>query len=333
VPFGGKVVVFSGDFKQCLPVVPHGSDDDAFAASVQTLNFWNNHVRRYQLNVNERIRRLMLAGQDTAEFVEWAQFLLDVGHGRGACADEVSIPVTARATATSLEGLVREVYDNFDGPTDFVTRAVLAPRNVQVDEANDIAIRLFPGTAITRYSRDSLDPEYADTSCPLEVLNSINPPDFPPHRLVLKEQMPVMLLRNLNLGAGLSNGTRLKVIDARQHVIKTEILTGPRTGEIAFIPRIMLDSKKENSPFVFQRQQFPLRPAFALTINKAQGQTFERVGLDVTLECFSHGQLYVALSRVGHPSRLRVLAKDLDRVRNVVCRQIHHAVVQLDAEA
>ena len=51
--------------------------------------------------------------------------------------------------------------------------------------------------------------------------------------------------------------------------------------------------------------QFPVRLAFAMTINKAQGQTLGRVGVCLDVPCFSHGQLYVAASRVGNPDNIR----------------------------
>ena len=50
-------------------------------------------------------------------------------------------------------------------------------------------------------------------------------------------------------------------------------------------------------PFTLRHRQFPLRLAYSMTINKAQGQTFEKVGIYLHRPCFSHGQLYVALSR------------------------------------
>ena len=61
-----------------------------------------------------------------------------------------------------------------------------------------------------------------------------------------------------------------------------------------------------DSPIPFQRLQFPIRLAFAMTINKSQGQTMTFCGLDLENLCFSHGQLYVACSRVGKPSNLFV---------------------------
>ncbi|GFS97862.1 ATP-dependent DNA helicase [Trichonephila clavipes] len=65
-----------------------------------------------------------------------------------------------------------------------------------------------------------------------------------------------------------------------------------------------------DSTIPFKRLQFPIRLAFAMSINKSQGQTMSICGLDLENPCFSHGQLYVACSRVGKPSNLFVLAKD-----------------------
>jgi ATP-dependent DNA helicase PIF1 len=61
-------------------------------------------------------------------------------------------------------------------------------------------------------------------------------------------------------------------------------------------------------PFHFKRKQFPIRLSFAMTVNKAQGQTIPNVGLYLPEPVFSHGQLYVALSRATARSNIRILA-------------------------
>ena len=60
-----------------------------------------------------------------------------------------------------------------------------------------------------------------------------------------------------------------------------------------------------------------------MTINKAQGQTFQEVGVDLSTPCFSHGMLYVALSRVGSPSKLSVYTKN-GTTKNVVYPEALH---------
>ncbi|UYV78032.1 hypothetical protein LAZ67_15003275 [Cordylochernes scorpioides] len=64
----------------------------------------------------------------------------------------------------------------------------------------------------------------------------------------------------------------------------------------------------KNSPLHFKRLQFPIRVSFAMSINKAQGQSLKIAGIDLEQPCFSHGQLYVACSKVGSGRNLYVLA-------------------------
>ena len=70
-----------------------------------------------------------------------------------------------------------------------------------------------------------------------------------------------------------------------------------------------------------RRKQFPIKLAFAMTINKSQGQTLSRVGVFLETPCFNHGQLYVALSRVGDPSHLKVFVR---HERNFAPRTVNH---------
>lgn len=101
-----------------------------------------------------------------------------------------------------------------------------------------------------------------------------------------------MLFRNLNVKKGLSNGTRLRLLETRPNVLKCRILTGNHAGAEVLIPRITIT---DDSSFVFKlaRHQFPVKLAFAMTIHKAQAQTIERLGGDLTKAVFAHGQLYV----------------------------------------
>jgi ATP-dependent DNA helicase PIF1 len=133
---------------------------------------------------------------------------------------------------------------------------------------------------------------------------------MPSHKLLLKIGAPVILLRNLDPLSGLCNGTRLIVRCFTMRVVEVEIITGKGAGNVAFIPRIKFISDNSGLPFTFARKQFPLRLAYAMTINKSQGQTLSHVGLHLGDDVFSHGQLYVAFSCTKAPVNIKVLLPD-----------------------
>ncbi|XP_015953880.1 uncharacterized protein LOC107478259 [Arachis duranensis] len=81
-----------------------------------------------------------------------------------------------------------------------------------------------------------------------ELLNSINCSGLPPHKLILKVSIPVMLLRNINQSSGLCNGTRLQVRKLGNHVIECKVLTGNNVGHIALILRINMVPTNETVP-------------------------------------------------------------------------------------
>jgi ATP-dependent exoDNAse (exonuclease V) alpha subunit len=87
-------------------------------------------------------------------------------------------------------------------------------------------------------------------------------------------------------------------------VLETNILTG---GQKRLIPRIKLNSAQEDFAYIISRIQFPLPLYFSITINESQGQSFERVGVDLWAPPFSHSQFYVAMSRVKDVRRLSIL--------------------------
>ena len=156
--------------------------------------------------------------------------------------------------------------------------------------------------AIIEEGADSPEVNY-----PIEYLNSITYSGLPLHKLELKIGCPLMLLRNLNTERGLCNGTRCILIRCTRRVLEVRIIGGEYHGQTAFIPRIILQPPEEMIGFAFQRKQFPVRLAFSMTINKAQGQSVKNVGIDLRTPVFTHGQLYVALSRCTSKSRVKVL--------------------------
>lgn len=81
-------------------------------------------------------------------------------------------------------------------------------------------------------------------------------------------------------------------------------------GTRNFIPRMELAPSETRMPFKLIRKQMPLHICYAMTINKAQGQSLKTVGLYLSKSCFTHGQFYIAISRVTSPSGLHIFVDD-----------------------
>ena len=90
-----------------------------------------------------------------------------------------------------------------------------------------------------------------------------------------------MLMRNLDQLNGKANGTLAEILDITRNVLKEKILNGSpeHVGTTIIIPRIKLISNDAALPFQLAWRQFPIKVAFAMTINKAQGRTLKHMGL------------------------------------------------------
>ncbi|CDY67422.1 BnaCnng54860D [Brassica napus] len=211
-------------------------------------------------------------------------------------------------------------------------RAILTPTNDEVDKINDYMLSQLPGEEKVYLSSDSIIPSDVDIEenavSPAEFLNSVKVAGLPRHCLKLKVGAPIMCLRNMDVADGLCNGTRLIVTQLLLHVIEGRIITRNKiAGHPVWIPRMFVTPPDPNFPFRMRRRQFPVTLAFAMTINKSQGQTLESVGLFLPRPVFSYGQLYVALSRVKSRSGLKILitgkeGKTQTKTLNVVYKQV-----------
>lgn len=261
--------------------------------------------------LRENMRARLAAGPEGEELQAFCDWLLQLGDGRLPGPEDGFVQLPPRLV---MEGDINAVIDwvftdlaeRHDDRQWMASRAVLAPRNTRVDEVNAAVTERFPGEAVQLLSADSLvgNPEQLDI--PYEYLNTLSASGFPPHCLVVKPGMPMMLLRNLSAAEGLCNGTRLiagRVLSPR--LLEATIACGKNAGKHVLIPRLPLEPKDDAFPFRWVRRQFPVRPAFAMTVHKAQGQTLGRVAVLLDEPVFSHGQLYVAASRVGRSGDLR----------------------------
>ncbi|CAN1786120.1 ATP-dependent DNA helicase PIF1 [Linum perenne] len=184
----------------------------------------------------------------------------------------------------------------------------------------------------TYFSLDTLVPEgnaspSIETTYPPEFLNTLSFNGVPEHAITLKEYIPIMILRNLNPSLGLCNGTRVLITKLGHHVLQGIVIGGFFEGTMVAIPRIVLEITEHRWPFTLRRRQFPVRTCYAMTINKSQGQTMDCVGIYLPKPVFSHGQLYVAVSRVRSADGLHILIGDSgtnfdSTTKNMVYREI-----------
>jgi ATP-dependent exoDNAse (exonuclease V) alpha subunit len=160
---------------------------------------------------------------------------------------------------------------------------------------------------------------------PVEYLNEVNCGSLPLAKLELKIGCPVMVLKNLDAANGVCNGSRGILTRYGNRVLEVRLLTGSHAGQTVFIPRVANLPGEDENAFKFTRRQFPIRVCFSMTINKSQGQSVKFVGLDLRSPAFTHGQFYVAVSRVTSVSNIKAIWDEEDREgksQNVVYSEV-----------
>jgi hypothetical protein len=308
---GGATVVLSGDFSQTLPIIARGTPADEIKACLKNSYLWKQVVK---LSLTTNMRAHVQGDKSAGQF---AQKLVQIGDGRVKEDKSGQITLPCGVIVSSVDEVGKKVFpnirQNFIKADWLCERAILAARNDTVEMVNIQAQNFIPGPEHSYKSMDSVLKEDDAVQYPTEFLNSIHTPELQVHNLILKVGSPIMLIRNID-APRLCNGTRLIVKQLLRHVIQATVLTGCAKGEDVFIPRIPIIPSEETIPF--KRVQFPVKLCFAMTINKAQGQSLRIAGIDLRTPCFSHGQLYVACSRVGKEDNLFILAPD-GKTKNV----------------
>lgn len=328
--FGGVTVVFGGDFQQTLPVVVHGNRADVVHATIQASELWS-HVQVLHLRQNMRL----LPTNDSENFARW---LIEVGHALESqpLSSKSSIALPSQMCCYDEHTLIETVYNSLStvgslpAPEYFRDRAILAPRNDDVRALNETILNLLPGEERSFQSADSYSIEspcqIQNQDIPLEFLHTLNASGLPIANLRLKIGCPIIILRNIDTKRGLCNGTRATILHMSNRLLEVKLLNGDHAGESALIPRITLSPNLtgHDSVVKLNRRQFPVQLALAMTVNKAQGQTVQRIGIDLRKSVFAHGQLYVALTRVTSSTNVSVLLSPLtpNETLNVVYPEI-----------
>lgn len=323
-PFGGIVVCLCGDFRQTLPIIPKGTRGQIVRACIKKSVLWR-HVRVLPLTVNMRLRTAGLTPQQQEQQRAFGERVLAIGDGQGldASPSEVKWPVRSIVPDNSIESLTNIIFPGLSDPNQppptseyLAPRILLAARNDTIKAINHSLLDSMPTELKLFRSADRIVEDGGRDVYPPEYLNTIEVANLPHHEFKVKLNAPAICLRNLNPANGLCNGTRLRMVQFGDRVIEGEILSGKHAGKRVYIPRIPLNpTSSADLPFEFVRVQFPLRLAFAITINKSQGQTLNHVGVIIQQPVFAHGQLYVAFSRITNEANLHLVVPNSDEAR------------------
>jgi hypothetical protein len=301
-PFGGKTVIFTGDFKQLLPVVRHGKGHDH---TIQRCAWWRD-VKVLRFTVNWR------ALQSPA----FSAFLEEVGNGR---VDVVEVP--SEHIVDDYDAMIDAVY----GTTFDCCNQILALTLETCAEVNRLCIDRLPGPLHERPAADSYVDCTDPDSFPPDYVESVHMNGAPPFMLRMKLGAKFMCIRNISQHRGLVNGTMLQVVAIGSRFIQVRVLSGKSAGSVELLmPHVFSISPDQSGlPFTITRRQYPMIPAYCLSVHKAQGQTIKVCGLIFESDPFTHGQLYAALSRVAAWSCLYVkLHHQENQVHNVVLKHL-----------
>lgn len=360
-PFGGVNVILGGDFRQCLPVVPNASREEQVSHSILTSEVFRL-FHKEKLHTNIRVQNCLAEDPTQASILHaWAETLLRIGQNDFAMIDP-EIPFTSHRpwnlrrkcirTMDDVHSMINDVYGSLSDisqkdPSELIDEpmvhsAILCPLNASADFINACCLEQWAQPLTTKLSIDEYisDKGHDDALVvTVEHLNAQTPNGSPPHRLDIKIGMPLILLRNM--ADGLMNGTRMILQEAKPYVLRCMVINGRQAGEIVYLPRFLFKHEGADQPLRWQRRQFPVRPCWAMTINKSQGQTFIHVAICLVqivdnghaqdgrvlvsvapAEVFGHGQFYVGASRSGNPTRVCVYTTadqmDKDTIINVV---------------
>ena len=208
VPFGGKVVVMAGDWRQILPVVRRGTRSQVVGATLKSSYLWPS-FKIFELRKNLRVH---LASQNASGVVgaDFAEWLLNVGEGNTP--NPWPIPPSMVVPGSDVLDLVKTVYPP-NVCHDLENRCILTVRNNFTDDINDTVLQQVRGEEHTYESADYFGQDAGEEAniYPTEFLNTLQPNGMPRHTIKLKVGVPIILLRNLSRSAGLMNGTRLVV--------------------------------------------------------------------------------------------------------------------------
>jgi hypothetical protein len=307
--FGGKVVVFCGDFRQLPPVIKHGRGE-----FYSLLNRdWFVSARRVNFTKNFRV----------STDATYDSILSNVGDGT---VEQVSVPESC--IAQNLNEAIDRVFGDDVTADEYIGKVILAYTLQQCSIVNDAVFEKIYGDINYSFAADDLSECLQPDCYPCEYVASLAIHGCPPAMLPLKIKARYMIMRNLN-PPDVCNGIMAELIRFTRFNCSLKLLSGAGKGSIICLPRctFYVASEVSGLPFNFKRRQFPITPAYCLSVHKSQGQTLQVIGMVGDSDAFSHGQLYVAMSRVGSWSQFVFYSpRAEDFIKNKVSKRLLNAL-------
>lgn len=267
MPFGGKQMIFVGDMFQLPPVVPQGAEKDLLTDIYHTNDFYfykSEAIKRIRL-VKIEFRKVYR--QDDERFLN----ILEHVRMNRITPEDIALLNTRVVQPQSNDMVV-----------------TLASMNKTADEINNQRLAEINGPEFVY--EGTIDGRFEEKRFPVDQI------------LRLKVGAQVMFARN-DQQKRWANGTLAKVCK----LTKDEITVELHDGSKHIVPCCSWDSvnfeydrdtRKMKKEVIGTFTQFPVRLAWAITVHKSQGMTFDKLQIDLSRGMFASGQLYVALSRV-----------------------------------
>ena len=350
VGFKGTLIL-AGDFRQIAPVVRRGSRQDTVDASPVRSHIWPD-VKRHTLVNNHRAAEDPAWCDNTMRIAHMEECPAKLDRAKSAINDRFIedgfywdlgglVPEEQRYDPSSRKQAMRKIFG--DDLMDCNGAAILAATNAPVQRWNDEISELRAGhagkrTYLAHNFIGNREAERSDASDPFaseiedsEFLATTGDNGVPQHELTLRVGDICFVLRTLNKSAGLVTNARVRILSLGVHRIKVCIMDSAAENNgvdiTADIPRIRFTYRLGTGDLEITRKQFPLALGYAITINKAQGQTLRRVLLDLTTQPFTHGHLYVACSRTRNSASFFAYVQDRTRPLHA-CNVVYKDLLQ-----
>nr|GEX34096.1 hypothetical protein [Tanacetum cinerariifolium] len=260
-PFENITMVFGGDFRQVLLVIPKGSRQDIVNASLKQSYLWD-HCKVLKLTANIRLT-VGASPEDVSEIRDFAEWILNVEDGELGEANDGEVPIDVPEellidavddhVTSNIDFTYPNLLNNINNPSHFQEKAILAPTNEVVDTINDHLLNKFLGEEIVYLSCDSINKTERGSAIDEAVFS----PEFiyglkfsgvPNHGLALKVGVLIMLLRNIDQANGLCNGTRLQVLRLTGTSIQAKIINGTHFEKEVIILRLRITPSDKRLP-------------------------------------------------------------------------------------